>query len=63
MFVPVIHGGFSTLFGIIMLAFSEFDFIVKYVFVVMTALIVIGLFNGLAVLPVLLSLVGPPCEV
>lgn len=46
-----------------MLAFSEFDFVVKYFFVVMTALIVIGLINGLAMLPVLLSLVGPPCEV
>lgn len=31
MFVPVIHGGLSTLLGIIMLAFSEFDFVIKYV--------------------------------
>ena len=46
-----------------MLAFSEFDFVVKYFFVVMTALIIIGLINGLALLPVLLSLIGPPCEV
>uniref|UniRef100_A0A914ICA5 Uncharacterized protein n=1 Tax=Globodera rostochiensis TaxID=31243 RepID=A0A914ICA5_GLORO len=29
MFVPVIHGGMSTLLGIIMLAFSDFDFVVK----------------------------------
>jgi len=29
MFVPVIHGGLSTLLGIIMLAFSEFDFVIK----------------------------------
>jgi patched 1 len=63
MFIPVIHGGLSTLLGIIMLAFSEFDFVIKYFFVVMTALIVIGLFNGLAMLPVMLSLIGPPCEV
>src|SRR3954468_18094879 len=62
MFVPVIHGGLSTLLGIIMLAFSEFDFVIKYFFVVMTALIIIGLFNGLAMLPVMLSLIGPPCE-
>lgn len=46
-----------------MLAFSEFDFIVKYFFIVLSALIVIGLINGLMLLPVLLSLVGPPCEV
>uniref|UniRef100_A0AC35FVD7 SSD domain-containing protein n=1 Tax=Panagrolaimus sp. PS1159 TaxID=55785 RepID=A0AC35FVD7_9BILA len=63
MFIPVIHGGLSTLLGIIMLAFSEFDFVVKYFFVVMTALILIGLFNGLAMLPVMLSLFGPPCEI
>lgn len=62
-FVPVIHGALSTLLGIIMLAFSEFEFVVKYFFVVMTALIAIGIVNGLALLPVLLSLVGPPCEV
>lgn len=63
MFIPVIHGGLSTLLGIVMLAFSEFDFVVKYFFVVMTALVIIGLINGLALLPVLLSLIGPPCEV
>uniref|UniRef100_A0A183CG75 SSD domain-containing protein n=1 Tax=Globodera pallida TaxID=36090 RepID=A0A183CG75_GLOPA len=63
MFIPVIHGGLSTLLGIVMLAFSEFDFVIKYFFVVMTALVIIGLINGLALLPVLLSLIGPPCEI
>jgi len=29
----------------------------------MAALIVIGVFNGLVLLPVILSLIGPPCEV
>lgn len=62
-FVPVIHGALSTLLGIIMLGFSEFEFVVKYFFVVMSALIIIGLINGLMLLPVLLSLVGPACEV
>ncbi|KAM3719831.1 Protein patched [Dirofilaria immitis] len=63
MFIPVIHGGLSTLLGIIMLAFSEFEFIVKYFFIVLSALILIGLLNGLVLLPVLLSLIGPPCEI
>lgn len=62
-FVPVIHGALSTLLGILMLGFSEFEFVVKYFFVVMSALIVIGLVNGLMLLPVLLSLCGPPTEV
>lgn len=46
-----------------MLAFSEFDFVVKYFFCVLSALVVLGLLNGLVVLPVLLSLVGPAAEV
>ncbi|KAK0395329.1 hypothetical protein QR680_001233 [Steinernema hermaphroditum] len=62
MFTPVVHGGLSTLLGIVMLAFSEFEFVVTYFFVVMSVLIVLGLINGLALLPVLLSLIGPPCE-
>lgn len=46
-----------------MLAFSQFDFVFKYFFVVMTALVIIGMLNGLALLPVLLSIIGPPCEI
>uniref|UniRef100_A0A1I7Z3V5 SSD domain-containing protein n=1 Tax=Steinernema glaseri TaxID=37863 RepID=A0A1I7Z3V5_9BILA len=62
MFTPVVHGGLSTLLGIVMLAFSEFEFVVTYFFLVMSVLILLGLINGLALLPVLLSLIGPPCE-
>ena len=29
MFAPVIHGAVSTLLGVLMLAFSQFDFIVR----------------------------------
>jgi len=29
MFIPVLHGGLSTLLGVVMLAFSEFEFIVR----------------------------------
>ncbi|PIO65171.1 patched family protein, partial [Teladorsagia circumcincta] len=61
-FVPVIHGALSTLLGILMLGFSEFEFVVKYFFVVMSALIVIGVINGLILLPVLLSIMGAPQE-
>lgn len=42
---------------------STFRFVVKYFFVVMSALIVIGVINGLILLPVLLSLMGAPQEV
>ncbi|XP_076353489.1 protein patched-like isoform X1 [Tachypleus tridentatus] len=63
MFAPVIHGAMSTLLGVLMLAFSEFDFIIRYFFYVLVALVFIGLINGLLLLPVLLSLIGPPGEV
>ena len=31
MFAPVLHGAISTFLGVLMLAFSQFDFIVRYV--------------------------------
>merc|ERR1719228_2694316 len=63
MFAPVVHGAFSTFLGVVMLAFSQFDFIVRYFFLVLLALILLGLFNGLVFLPVLLVMVGPPAHV
>jgi hypothetical protein len=29
MFAPVVHGAVSTLLGVVMLAFSQFDFILR----------------------------------
>uniref|UniRef100_A0A6Q2Z9N5 SSD domain-containing protein n=1 Tax=Esox lucius TaxID=8010 RepID=A0A6Q2Z9N5_ESOLU len=63
MFAPVIDGAISTLLGVLMLAGSEFDFILRYFFAVLAILTVLGILNGLVLLPVLLSLVGPPPEV
>ncbi|XP_052102126.1 protein patched homolog 1-like [Mytilus californianus] len=60
---PVIHGAISTFMGIIMLVGAEFEFIVKYFFNVLAGLVVIGLLNGLVLLPVLLSILGPKGEV
>ncbi|KAF0297659.1 Protein patched [Amphibalanus amphitrite] len=63
MFQPVFHGAISTFVGVLMLAFSDFDFIVRYFFCVLASLVLLGLVNGLAVLPVLLCWLGPPAEV
>ncbi|XP_034192585.2 protein patched isoform X5 [Osmia lignaria lignaria] len=63
MYAPVIHGALTTLLAIAMLAFSEFDFIVRYFFLVLLCLIGIGLVNGLFFFPILLSLIGPSPEV
>ncbi|EFO88762.1 CRE-PTC-3 protein [Caenorhabditis remanei] len=62
MFVPVYHGAISTFLGVVMLIFSEFDFVVTYFFYTMTLLVALGVFNGLCVLPVILTLVGPDPE-
>ncbi|EDO48180.1 predicted protein, partial [Nematostella vectensis] len=62
-FTPIVDGAVSTLLGVIMLAGSEFDFIVRYFFHLLAALIVIGSLNGLMFLPVLLSFAGPHPEV
>lgn len=63
MFAPVIDGSISTLLGVLMLAGSEFDFIIRYFFAVLTILTILGILNGLVLLPVLLSVIGPPAEV
>ncbi|XP_059087594.1 protein patched homolog 1-like isoform X1 [Tigriopus californicus] len=62
-FAPVLHGAVSTFLGITMLAFSHFDFIFRYFFLVLTAMIVLGVFNGLIFLPVFLAFLGPPGDV
>ncbi|XP_073084880.1 protein patched homolog 1 isoform X2 [Manis javanica] len=63
MFAPVLDGAVSTLLGVLMLAGSEFDFIVRYFFAVLAILTTLGVLNGLVLLPVLLSLFGPYPEV
>uniref|UniRef100_A0AAQ6ACP5 SSD domain-containing protein n=1 Tax=Amphiprion ocellaris TaxID=80972 RepID=A0AAQ6ACP5_AMPOC len=63
MFAPVVDGAISTLLGVLMLAGSEFDFIMRYFFAVLAILTVLGVLNGLVLLPVLLSMMGPPAEV
>ncbi|XP_039740162.1 protein patched homolog 2 isoform X3 [Pteropus medius] len=62
-FAPVKDGGISTLLGLLMLVGSNFDFIIRYFFVVLTVLTLLGLLHGLVLLPVLLSILGPPPEV
>lgn len=62
-FTPIFNGGISTLLGIIMLAFTPFPFIRKYFFFIFLNLLIVGALNGLVLLPVLLSLIGPPVQV
>ncbi|KAG5322403.1 PTC protein, partial [Pseudoatta argentina] len=63
MFAPVVHSAFTTLLAVVMLAFSEFNFIVNYFFLVLLSVIGISLVNGIFFFPILLSLIGPKPEV
>lgn len=63
MFGPVIHGAVVTFLPILMLAFSDFEFIARYFFPVLASLIGIGVINGLFFFPILLSLIGPSSEI
>ncbi len=63
MSAPVLHAAATTFLGLACLATSEFDFIRRHFFMVLSALLALGLFDGLVFLPVLLSSVGPPAEV
>jgi len=62
-FTPIFNGGISTLLGIIMLVFTPFPFIRKYFFFILLNLLIVGALNGLVLLPVVLSLFGPPPQV
>ncbi|XP_059471270.1 protein patched [Neocloeon triangulifer] len=59
MMAPVIHGAATALLSVVMLAFSRFDFIVKYFFLSLLGVQVVSLVNGLLFFPVLLSIFGP----
>lgn len=57
----VVVGIASTkLLGIIVLAFAPSTLFKLYYFRMYLFIIILGIFNGLAFLPVVLSLVGPP---
>ncbi|XP_029676323.1 protein patched isoform X2 [Formica exsecta] len=63
MCAPIVHGALTMLLAVAMLAFSEFDFIVKYFFFIPLCVIGVGLVNGIFFFPILLSLIGPSAEV
>ena len=62
-FTPIFNGSITTFLGIIMLAFAELPFIRLYFFSILLSIVFLGMLNGLILLPVLLSLVGPPAQV
>merc|ERR1712032_1192463 len=58
-FPAVIEGTISTSLSVLPLAFSPFMFIVKYLFGIIEMVILVGVVNGLVVMPALLALLSP----
>lgn len=56
------HATLTSLLAILMLATSQFDFIVRHFFWLLLAVMSIGIINGLFFFPILLSLIGPAPE-
>jgi len=59
MLPPILLGGISTFFSIVLLGFSQFTFVRRYFFLPFLCVCVVGLLNGLILLPTVLSLIGP----
>ena len=60
MFAATFDGSTTTLLGVLMLGFSQFQFVQRYYFLFTLIIVVFGAATGLLLLPVLLSLIGPP---
>ncbi|UXI18578.1 transmembrane protein [Sarcoptes scabiei] len=60
---PVKHGIISTLFGLMMLAISEFDFVQRYFFGILGFSLLIVTLNSFFLLPIILSMIGPEADV
>eukprot|EP00550_Attheya_septentrionalis_P008425 CAMPEP_0198284360 /NCGR_PEP_ID=MMETSP1449-20131203/3837_1 /TAXON_ID=420275 /ORGANISM="Attheya septentrionalis, Strain CCMP2084" /LENGTH=917 /DNA_ID=CAMNT_0043981389 /DNA_START=103 /DNA_END=2856 /DNA_ORIENTATION=+ len=56
--VSILIGGTSTFLGVVPLAFSSSD-VFWTIFIIFLGLVILGVGNGLILLPVLLSIVGP----
>jgi len=61
MFAPTVDGVVLTFLGVSCMAASPFPFIVKYFFGVWMLMLVFSIFNALVTLPIMLSVMGPPC--
>lgn len=58
---PVLHGGFSTILAVVLLALSDVYVFVAF-FKIFVLVVSFGLYNGVVLLPVSLSLLGPSSE-
>jgi len=59
MFAPMLSGGFSTFLSVFFMAFAKFPYFRLYFFNMYVLITLFGVFNGILVLPILLSIMGP----
>jgi len=59
MFFPVFCGGISTALSVCAMGFAQYNYFIVYFFYMYFLFVFAGLFNGLLLLPTLLSLIGP----
>jgi len=57
---PVINATLTTFIGVFPMAFAKFPYFTLYFFYQYVVILIAGWFNGVFLLPVLLSLIGPP---
>ena len=57
--ISVLNGALSTVIGVFMLALAEYSIFRTYYFKMYISVVIFGIYYGLVVLPVLLSLIGP----
>jgi len=58
-FPALVEGSISTFCGIFPLAFHPQVFVVKYIFTIMTMVVVVGMINGTVFMPAMLALLAP----
>ncbi|KAA8493573.1 Protein patched-like 1 [Porphyridium purpureum] len=61
MLAPATNGMASTILALFPLLGSEFEFIRRYYFGMLFTMVMLAYLNGMILLPVVMSLVGPPC--
>jgi hypothetical protein len=60
MLYPLIFSALSNFLGVLPLLFAKFPYFVLYFFYQFCLIQILGLFNGLIILPIILSFIGPP---
>jgi len=60
MIFPLCFSATSTILGVLPLNFAKFPYFILYFFNQLVIILLIGLYNGVILLPIILSFIGPP---